>query len=232
MPITPALPAQQHEAIVAAEVRPRDQDAAAVFEAASGARPDGRARSARRCPSARSGTATRSSADAPGILSAARRRRRQRRDAGDRRQARRARAGRGARLARLATTASCSRRGRSSGSRIRTRAAATRYFDPAFDPALRAWLARPCGPAVLRRRAHQHQVAGLHERRGRERPPRRGRNRRDARHRCVIGQNPPRHREDIQRKDRKDRDGVAASVISVAPWFFLAAFAGLCVFLS
>ena len=33
MPITPALPAQQHDAIVAPEVRARDEDAAAVLEA-------------------------------------------------------------------------------------------------------------------------------------------------------------------------------------------------------
>ena len=53
------------------------------------------------------------------------------------------------------------------------------YFDPSFDPALREWLARPCRPPLLRGRAHQHPLAGLHERRGRERPPRGRGNRRD-----------------------------------------------------
>ena len=42
-------------------------------------------------------------------------------------------------------------------------------------------LARAAGRTpVLRRRAHQHQVAGLHERRGRKRPPRGGGDRRHA----------------------------------------------------
>ena len=38
----------------------------------------------------------------------------------------------------------------------------------------------PVWPAVLRRRAHEHPVAGVHERRRRKRPPRGRRNRRDA----------------------------------------------------
>ena len=54
------------------------------------------------------------------------------------------------------------------------------YFDPAFDPSLRALARASLRPALLRRRAHQPQVAGLHERRGRKRAPRRGRNRRRA----------------------------------------------------
>ena len=66
----------------AAEVRTRDEDAAAVLEAGSGARRDGRARSDRRCRSAPSGTATKSSAAAPGILIAARRRQRRATHAG------------------------------------------------------------------------------------------------------------------------------------------------------
>ena len=43
-------------------------------------------------------------------------------------------------------------------------------FVPASTP-LRAWLARPAGRDCLRRRAHQPALAGLHERRGRERAP-------------------------------------------------------------
>ena len=47
------------------------------------------------------------------------------------------------------------------------------------EPASVAGAAR--GPAVLRRRAHEHPVAGLHERRDRKRPSRRGRSRRRPR---------------------------------------------------
>ena len=68
-----------------------------------------------------------------------------------------------------------SRHGRSCGSRIRSSRGGYAYFDPGFDPSLRPWLAHPVRPPVLRRRAHQHPVAGLHERRHRERPSRRSR---------------------------------------------------------
>ena len=58
-----------------------------------------------------------------------------------------------------------------------------------FDPGVRSGAARVAGaarrPAVLRRRAHQPQVAGLHERRGGKRPPRRRRSRRDAHARVI-----------------------------------------------
>jgi hypothetical protein len=58
------------------------------------------------------------------------------------------------------------------------------FFDPAFDPALRSWLARPAGRLFFAGDTRQ-PVAGLHERRHRERPPRRGgsrgRSRADAR---------------------------------------------------
>ena len=50
------------------------------------------------------------------------------------------------------------------------------FFDPSTGP--RAPAVAAGGAAVLRRRAHQHPLAGLHERRDRERTARRRRNRR------------------------------------------------------
>ena len=82
----------------ALEIRPRDEDAAAVLAAVlAGARPR-RARSDRRCRSARCGTATKNSAGGRHPV-AARRRRRQRRHPGARRKSRAAGTGARARLA-------------------------------------------------------------------------------------------------------------------------------------
>ena len=144
IPITPALPAQQHEAIVPPEVRPRHQDAAAVLEAVLA-----RARTAARVR-----------------LAAAVRRRlgRQRRAARPRRHpvvcwpaaapATRPRPS-------SPSTARAAWPTRSTGSARRTASSlASRqivweqdpyarggyaYFDPGFDPSLRAWLSRPAG---------------------------------------------------------------------------------------
>ena len=69
------------------------------------------------------------------------------------------------------------------------------YFDPGFDPVAARLAVATGGPAVLRRRAHQHQVAGLHERRGRERPPRRRGSRRGP-HRTSPGLTIGRNRGD------------------------------------
>ena len=180
MPITPALPAQQHDAIARLKygratktllqfsqpLLARAGTAARVRLAAALRRRLGRrTRSSAGAPASSALLAGGSASDATQAIVA---------------KARRARAG-AARSTGSARTAAeltasrqvvweqdpCARGGYA-------------YFDPAFDPALRAWLARPCRPIVLRRRAHQHQVAGLHERRGGKRTPRRGRSRRDA----------------------------------------------------
>ena len=60
------------------------------------------------------------------------------------------------------------------------RARRLRVLRSGFDPSLRAVAGAAGRAAVLRRRAHQHQVAGLHERRGGKRPPRGGGDRRGA----------------------------------------------------
>ena len=145
MPITPALPAQQHEAIVRLKYGRATQDAAAVLEALlARARPAARVRLAaavRRGVGRQRGTARpRRHPDA------ARRRRRQRRDAGDRRQARRARPDRRARLARLEGQRAARLAADRRGSRIRTRAAATPIFDPAsIRRCARGCRGRPAG---------------------------------------------------------------------------------------
>ena len=105
---------------------------------------------------------------------------------GERRHARPGHAGRAAgaraiaRLARRRSARSWSRRARSSGTTIRGPAAATRS---SIRRSTRRCApgSRVPRPAVLRRRAHEQPVAGLHERRDRKRPPRRGRNRRRPR---------------------------------------------------
>ena len=127
-----------------AQVRPRHQDAAAVLEALlARGRTSARVRLA---AAVRRGLGRqRRTARPRRHPDAARRRRRQRRDAGDRRQARRTRSGRRARLARVEGQPSCWPRGRSSGSRIRTRAAATPTSIPASI--------RRCAPGCRGRRA-------------------------------------------------------------------------------
>ena len=65
IPISPALPAQQHEAIARLKYRTRDQDAASVFAPLLAWPRVGDARSALRSRSARCGKATRSSVAAP-----------------------------------------------------------------------------------------------------------------------------------------------------------------------
>ena len=55
------------------------------------------------------------------------------------------------------------------------------YFDPGFDPRAAGVAGETRRPIVLRRRAHQHQVAGVHERRGGKRTPGRRRSRRRPR---------------------------------------------------
>ena len=47
-------------------------------------------------------------------------------------------------------------------------------FDTAFDPVLRDWLARPAGRVDICRRAHESPVAGIHQRRDRQRSSRGG----------------------------------------------------------
>ena len=94
--------------------------------------------------SARSGTATRNSADAPGILALL-----AGGGASDASQAILAREGRAGLAARSTgsgrSARRCSRRGRSSGRHDPLARGGYAYFDPGFDPALRAWLARPVG---------------------------------------------------------------------------------------
>ena len=133
---------QQHDAIAQPAIRPRDENAAAVPEALLADTGAGARLRIGAPRSARSGTATRNNA-APGILSLL---------AGGgaatpRRQSWRKK-GRGtgacARVARLGAGGARWRGVNSSGSRNRCRAAGTRT-SLRVRPALRAWLARPCG---------------------------------------------------------------------------------------
>ena len=193
IPITPALPAQQHDAIARPEVRTRDEDAAAVLDSRfwRGAGPAARVRIAR-CRSARSGTATKNSAAAPGILTLL--------------------AGGGASDATQAIVAKNGPRGLVDAldwlgaTRRRARRVASDRLGAGSVRARRlrvlrsgvrsgaARVARAAvRAAVLRRRAHQHQVAGLHERRGRKRPPRGRRSGRRS------------HRRRSRRPDRRTR---------------------------
>ena len=52
------------------------------------------------------------------------------------------------------------------------------YFDPAFDPALRAWLARPCGRLFFAGEHTSIKWQGYMNGAVESGPPRRGRNRR------------------------------------------------------
>ena len=172
VPIVPALPAAQHQAIVA-RLRARDEDAAAVRSPVLARA--GQAARLRVGDVLRRGVGrqTKNRAGKPGILSLL--------------------AGGGASDATQAATSSdgiekfaaslswlgngrrsSSRRGRSSGKPIRSREAVMRFSVHPSTLASRLACASG-GPPVLRGRAHQHALAGLYERRGRERPTGRAR---------------------------------------------------------
>ena len=145
MPITPALPAQQHDAIATLRVRTRHEDAAPVFQRFW--RVPGQAHGVRLAAALRRrmGRATRSSAARAGDPRAAGRAERERRDAEI--------------VARDGSAGTRASSSTGSGRSVRNCSTSRHdlweadplarggyaFFDPAFDPALRAWLAQPCG---------------------------------------------------------------------------------------
>ena len=145
VPITPALPAHQHAGDRHAQVRPGDEDAAAVLAALlAGAGAAARVRLAaavRRDLGRQRGTGR----DEPGILTLLAGGSASDADAGDGRQGT---ASRGSRTA-------CRGSGRHRPSSRASRQVVWEsdplarggyaFFDPSFDPALREWLARPAG---------------------------------------------------------------------------------------
>ena len=142
MPLTPALPAQQHEAIARLKYG-RATRTLLQFNRRFWRGPGGRARLDPRCHSARCGMATKSSGDAavssrcsPAAAPAT--------DAGDR--AKEGPAGLaqsldwlGARESELVASRQIV------WEQDQFARGGYAFFDPSFDPELRAWLARPCG---------------------------------------------------------------------------------------